>query len=396
MHNLTGFVTEHGFGGRPSSETSCSALEQMTEPTHTRFQVSALVAWAATLCLVVPGLRASPSIVQHASPVSAPRRVIIDTDPGIDDAIAILLALRSPELHIEALTVVAGNVTVDRGSQNALKLLSFAGRTNIPVSKGAAHPLRKSLRTATYWHGPNGIGGIDLPNPTQTLDRRRAPDLMIELAHAHPHDLTVLAIGPLTNVALALQKAPSLKRELSEIIVMGGSTVEGNETAAAEFNFYVDPDAAQIVFESGVPITMVGLNATRQTLLTRKHIERLEASNNCLGRIVAKLGAYYLKTADEFPLHDPLVVALSIDKRLARQTSPMRIEIDTRDGLTNGASVYNASLTRPHVVREDDHYTDAGVEPVTPNAEVPTRIDSQRFLSLLMDRLTTADNQCTL
>jgi len=365
---------------------------RLTKAKHSYRRVSfaALIFWASA------GHAAAPAYVSpQTSPTAAsPRRVIIDTDPGIDDAIAILLALRSPELRVEALTIVAGNVTLDLGSDNALRLLSLARRTDIPVARGAARPLRKPLRTATYWHGPNGLGGVELPRPAVAFDHRNAADLMVELARRHPRDLTIVAIGPLTNVALALRKAPSLRHELSEIIVMGGSTAGGNETAAAEFNFYVDPDAARIVFDSGVPVTMVGLNATRQTHLTRQHIRSLEESHSCLGQFVAKLGAYYLKNADEFALHDPLALALAIDKTLANTTMPMRIDIDTRSGLTNGASIYNSTLTRPHVVREGDHFTDAGEEPVEPNADVPTVIASERFLSLLMTRLTAPDSGC--
>jgi inosine-uridine nucleoside N-ribohydrolase len=342
---------------------------------------------------------ARPYVSAQNSPTAeSPRRVILDVDPGIDDAIAILLALRSPELKVEALTTVAGNVTVERGSENALRVLSLARRTDIPVAKGSARPLRKQLVTATYWHGPNGLGGVELPRSNASLDRRHAVDLMIELVHRYPRDLTIVATGPLTNVALALRKAPSMRHELSEIIVMGGSTVGGNETAAAEFNFYVDPDAARVVFESGVPVTMVGLNATRQTLLTRQHVRDLDASASCLGRFVAKLGNFSLKEGDDMtvgmPLHDPLALALAVDKTLAKKTLPMRIEIDTRSGLTNGASIFNSALTRPHIVHEGDHLSDAGEEPIAPNADVPIQIASDRFLALLMTRLTVAPDGC--
>jgi purine nucleosidase len=365
-------------------------LDKMAPLLGSRGPLAVLLLWACASHAAAPAY-VSPQV----SPTAAsPRRVLIDTDPGIDDALAILLALRSPELRVEALTIVAGNVTLDRGAENARRVLSLARRTDIPVAKGAARPLRKTLRTATYWHGPNGLGGVELPPSTVAFDRRNAADLIVELAHMHPHDLTIVAIGPLTNVALALRQAPSLRHELSEIIVMGGSTVGGNETAAAEFNFYVDPDAAQIVFDAGVPITMVGLNATRQTLLTRQHVRALEASSSCLGKFVAKLGDYYLKTEDEFALHDPLALALAVDKTLAKTTLPMRIDVDTRSGLTNGASIYNSTLTSPRVIREGDHFTDAGEEPVTPNADVPTVIASERFLSLLMTRLTAANDGC--
>ena len=341
------------------------------------------------------GVAAPPYVSPQQSPTAdSPRRVVIDTDPGIDDALAILLALRSPELRVEALTTVAGNVTLDLAADNARRLLALAKRTDIPVARGAAKPLRKALRTATYWHGPNGLGGIELPASAVTFATRGAAEVIVDLAHRHAHDLTIVALGPLTNIALALHKSPALEQEVSEIIVMGGSTAGGNETAAAEFNFFVDPDAARIVFESGIPITMVGLNATRQTMLQRMHVQALRASGSCLGGIVAKLGEFYLETADAFALHDPLALALAIDKTLASKVLPMRIVIDTRSGLTNGASIYNSTLSQPRVIREGDHFTDAGEEPVTANADVPTVIASERFLAMLMARLSVADGGC--
>jgi inosine-uridine nucleoside N-ribohydrolase len=331
---------------------------------------------------------------QNCPTVASPRRVIIDTDPGIDDAIAILIALRSPELHVEALTTVAGNVTLQLASDNARRLLSLAHRADVPVARGAAHPLRKILHTATYWHGPNGMGGERLPEPLADFDRRSAGELISEVARQHAHDLTVVALGPLTNIAAALRKDPALRHELTEIIVMGGSTAGGNETAAAEFNFFVDPDAARVVFESGVPVTMVGLNATRQTLLTRAHADALAASSSCVGKFVARLARYYLKTADEFPLHDPLALAMAIDKSIATTITPMHIEIDTRPGLTNGATIFNASLTIVGTAREGNHFTDGSEQAIRPNADVPAVISSQRLLELLMARLSAPDDAC--
>jgi inosine-uridine nucleoside N-ribohydrolase len=354
-----------------------------------------VAAVAALFGLGGVGRAAAEHVASQESPTAAnPRRIIIDTDPGIDDAIAILLAVRSPELHIEALTTVAGNVPLDLGSDNARRLLSLAHRTDLPVARGAAHPLRKILHTATYWHGANGMGGVELPAPLVDFDRRTAAKLISDVARAHAHDLTIVALGPLTNLAVALRRDASLRHELTEIIMMGGSTMGGNETAAAEFNFFVDPDAARIVFESGIPITMVGLNATRQTLFTRSHVDALAASSSCVGKFVGQLGRFYLSAANEFPLHDPLALAMAIDKSIATTITPMRIDVDTRPGLTNGATIFNASLTNVAVKREGDHLTDGSEQPVRPNADVPTVIASQRLLELLMTRLSAADQGC--
>jgi purine nucleosidase len=342
------------------------------------------------------GAASAPARVAPAESPTAmnPRRIIIDTDPGIDDAIAILIALRSPELHVEALTTVAGNVTLDLASDNARRLLSLAHRADVPVARGAARPLRKILHTATYWHGPGGIGGADLPRPQAAFDRRSATELISEVARRHPHDLTLVALGPLTNLAVALRQDPALRHELTEIIVMGGSTTGGNETAAAEFNFFVDPDAARLVFESGVPVTMVGLNATRQTLLTRSHADALAASSSCVGKFVAQLARFYLKTAEEFPLHDPLALVMAIDKSIATVITPMHIDVDTRPGLTNGATIFNTALTTVRTAREGDHFTDGGEQSIRPNADVPTAISSQRLLELLMTRLSAPGGAC--
>ncbi len=321
-------------------------------------------------------------------------------DPGVDDAIALFLALSSPELRVQAVTVVAGNIALDQGAENALRLLSLARRSDIPVAKGAAKPLHKTLVTATRWHGPNGLAGLELPRSKAALDSRHAVDLIIGLAHRYPHDITIVATGPLTNVAVALRKSPSIERELSEIIIMGGSTIGGNQTAAAEFNFFVDPDAAKIVFDSGVPITMVGLNAATQTRLVRAHVHQLAASRSCVGQFVAQLGDFLLRIGEAAgvtngsALYDPLALGMAIDKTLATTTVPMRIDVDSRPGLTNGATIFNSRLTRAVIGPEGDHLTSVGSEPVRPNADVPTVIAADRFLSLLMSRLSTPVDGC--
>src|ERR1700730_18941536 len=211
-------------------------------------------------------------LVVACSTTAAPRKVIIDTDPGTDDAMAIMLALNSPELDVRAFTVVPGNVTAAQGLENALKMVSLANRCDIPVAGGARHPLFQKLITAEFWHGKNGLANIELPRSNCKADPRFGPDLIIELIHAFPHEITLVPVGPLTNIALAVEKDPSIVPLVKEVILMGGSLRGGNVTAAAEANIYNDPEAAQIVFQAGWPLTMVGLDVGDKALFTHKYL----------------------------------------------------------------------------------------------------------------------------
>ncbi|HXN27276.1 MAG TPA: nucleoside hydrolase, partial [Candidatus Acidoferrales bacterium] len=191
-----------------------------------------------------------------------PRRIIIDTDPGIDDAMAIFLALRSPELKVEAITPVAGNVPLELTLPNALRLVEIAGRTDVPVAAGASHPLLRRLATAGHVHGVNGLAGVDFPEPKIKPVRETAPEIIRRIVRESPGEITVVAVGPLTNIALALRADPELASMIPVIAIMGGSLSGGNMTPAAEFNLYVDPEAARIVFDANIPLTMVGLDVT--------------------------------------------------------------------------------------------------------------------------------------
>src|ERR1041385_7851505 len=222
-----------------------------------------------------------------------PRRIILDTDPGIDDAMAILLALRSPELKVEAITVVAGNVPVELGAENARKLADLAGRTDVIVSKGAAGPLQRKLTTAEAIHGKNGLGGVVLPPPKIALDGRHAVQVIHDVIDANPGQITLVPVGPLTNVALAFLQYPDLAAKTREIILMGGTVGAGNATPVAEANIHQDAEAAKIVFESGVPILMVDLTACAQALLTRDEAVRLRESADPAARFVAAISESY-------------------------------------------------------------------------------------------------------
>lgn len=323
---------------------------------------------------------------------SRPRRIILDSDPGIDDAMAILLAAQSPELRIEAITVVSGNVLVDQGVENALKLVELAGRTEIPVARGEKYPLRKKLITAPIVHGRNGLGETELPSPAKTAESRHAVDLIIDLVSAHPGHITLLPMGPLTNIARVLIKRPDIAEQIPEIILMGGSIEGGNSTPAAEANIYNDPEAAKIVFESGIPITMVGLGATHQTLLKRSHTAALAESRSPIARYVAQIADFYLAFSESVgfeggALHDPLAVGLAVDSSLAKESRPMHIAVETQGRLTYGETVANRFLLRESVEDAGDHYVLTRLEPVEPNTRVPTLIDADRFLQFYMDRI---------
>src|SRR5271155_935523 len=203
------------------------------------------------------------------------KKIIFDTDPGTDDALALMLALNSPEVDVRAITVVPGNVTAAQGLENALRMVSLANRCDVAVAAGAKHPLFQKLITAEFWHGKNGLANIELPPSKCKVDSRFGPDLIIEMVHASPHEITLVPIGPLTNIALAIEKDPTIIPLVNEVIIMGGSISGGNVNAAAEANIFNDPEAAQIVFQAGWPLTMVGLDVGDKTLLSRKHLEQL-------------------------------------------------------------------------------------------------------------------------
>src|ERR1700691_139150 len=260
-----------------------------------------------------PASAAKPQTSAVASTPRKVRRIIIDTDPGIDDAMAIFLALRSPELKVEAITPVAGNVPLDLTLPNALRLLEIAKRRDIPVAAGASHPLVRRLATAGHVHGVNGLAGVDFPEPRIKPVHDTAPDLIRHIVREDPHEITIVAIGPLTNVALALRADPEIASMIPAIVIMGGSLSGGNMTPAAEFNLYVDPEAARIVFGANIPLTMVGLDVTRKCLVSEGHVAQLEAA-----KIMRATLNRVKPTGDRtvVAMHDPLTVAHLIDPQI--------------------------------------------------------------------------------
>jgi inosine-uridine nucleoside N-ribohydrolase len=322
---------------------------------------------------------------------TAPKRVIIDTDPGTDDAMAILLALNSPELKVEALTVVPGNVDGRQGLENALKIVSLAGRCDVTVAGGAHHPLNQKLITAQFWHGRNGLADVELPASKCKADPRFGPDLIIEMIHKYPHEITLIPVGPLTNIALAVSKDPSIAGLVKDIVIMGGSITGGNVNGAAEANIYNDPEAAQIVFNAGWMVTMVGSDVGERTLITRKYLADLQSSHGPQNDFIAKIAEFYLTRSEKSgysgaAMYDPLAVGIALDPTLGT-LKEMHVDVETKGEFTRGETVANRMGSNENNVLHGDHYEIEGVVELKPNARVCVASDADRFLRLFVSRV---------
>lgn len=343
---------------------------------------------------------------------SGPLRVIIDTDPGVDDALALLLAMRSRELEIEAITPVAGNVPLGLTLPNALRMVEVAGRTDIPVAAGAKAPLLRRLVTAEYAHGENGLGGAIFPEPKTKPVPVSAPEIIRQIVRAHPGEVTLLTIGPLTNVAEALQADPELAGMIRGLVMMGGSLSGGNITPAAEFNVYVDPEAARIVFHSGIPLTMVGLDVTRKTSLREEHVRELESGQNAVSQAAAQIArkAIEHKREEGFVvgpnMHDSLAVAGFLNPSLLTLENYF-IDVETFGELTAGETMgYSPNRgdlrRRPGMEHRVMNMPIRGSAPTlartttspvlrdkwVPNARVAIDVDADGFFRLLIGRLS--------
>lgn len=270
-------------------------------------------------------------------------KIIIDTDPGQDDAVAILLALASPELDVLGITCVAGNVPLDLTAANARKVCELAGHADVPVYAGCDRPIAHKLVTAEHVHGKTGLDGPPLPAPTMPLQDQHAVDFIIDTVRAHD-DVILCPLGPLTNIATALQRAPDIAGRIQRIVLMGGAYFEvGNITPAAEFNIYVDPEAADIVFKSGIDITVLPLDVTHKALVTKA---RNDAFRNCgrVGPQVAGWTDFFERFdkekygSDGAPLHDPCVIAWLLWPELFTGRE-INVEIETQSALTRGMTV---------------------------------------------------------
>jgi inosine-uridine nucleoside N-ribohydrolase len=333
----------------------------------------------------------SAIFVTSAFSQAFPKRVIIDTDPGTDDAMAILLALNSPELKVEALTVVPGNVDARQGLENALKIVSLAGRCDVPVAGGAQHPLNQKLITAQFWHGKNGLANVELPASKCKADSRFGPDLIIQLVHQYPHQITLIPIGPLTNIALAVSKDPSLVLLVKDVVIMGGSITGGNVDGAAEANIYNDPEAAQIVFNAGWMVTMVGSDVGERTLITRNELRELRATHGPQNDFISDLVDFYVNRSEKSgwsgaAMYDPLAVAIALDPTMVT-LKDMHVDVETKGEFTRGETVANRMGSDENNVLHGDHYEIEGVIELKSNARVCVASDRDRFLQLFVSRV---------
>ena len=304
---------------------------------------------------------------------------------------ALMLALNSPELDVRTITVVPGNVTAAQGLDNALRMVFLAHRCDIPVAAGAQHPLFQRLITAEFWHGKNGLANIELPASKCKADPRFGPDLIIQLVHAAPHEITLVPVGPLTNIALAVEKDPSIVPLVKEVILMGGSISGGNVNAAAEANIYNDPEAAQIVFQAGWPVTMVGLDVGDKTLLGPKQLDELGKTHGPVNDFIYAVAKYLITLAAQFdfpgtPMYDLLAVGVAVDATLVKAPA-MHIDVETRGEFTRGETVANRRGAIERNVLHGDHYVIEGVDKVAPNAKVCTEIEADRFLEMFVSRI---------
>jgi inosine/uridine nucleosidase len=347
---------------------------------------TALLSVFLVVMLVEAGLcQPASKPVLTADAAAEPRRVIIDTDPGTDDALAILLALNSPEIRVEAVTVVHGNTTTNQGLANARQLVSLAGRTEIPVAGGAVRPLVQRSMTAELFHGQNGLLNIQLPEPKMKADTRFGPDLMIELVRKHPREITLVALGPLTNLALAIVKDPEIVPLVKEVVIMGGSLSGGNATGAAEANIYGDPEAAQAVFAAGWPLTMVGLEVANRTRFTRLHSARLAKTHGPQNDVAVQILERLTKSDDgAAAMYDPLAMGVAIDRSLIK-VQEMRIDVETKGEFTRGATV--ATRSAPIFEERDGRLSLIGFKPVVANTKVAVDVEAERFLELFITRI---------
>ena len=306
-----------------------------------------------------------------------PRPIIIDCDPGQDDALAILLALASPEdLEVLAVTAVAGNVPLALTEKNARKIVELAGRSDIPVHAGCDRALQRDPVSATHVHGQTGLDGAELPEPGAPLADAHAVDVIIDLVRAQPGAVTLCPIGPLTNIASAIQRAPDIVAHIDEIVLMGGAIGEGNVTPAAEFNIFADPHAAAIVFESGARLIMLGLDVTHQVLATPARVRAIAEPDTAVSRAVVGLLEFYnifdqtRRNRPGAPMHDPCVIAYLLRPELFAGRD-CHVAIETAGEHTLGRTVVDWS----------------GRGAGTANATVIHQVDAEGFFALLTERL---------
>jgi pyrimidine-specific ribonucleoside hydrolase len=385
--NSTGLAIAGAIGGLAAQLPASAHEPASDETTHRAAHKSS--------ARVTSNAASSPTSARATAPAK-PRRIILDTDPGIDDMMAIFLALRSPELKVEAITPVCGNVPLEFTLANALRLVEIAGRPDVPVAAGASHPLLRRLVTSGHVHGANGLGGVDFGAAKIKPVRETAPEIIRRIVRENPGEITIVAVGPLTNVALALRSDSELAAMIPAIAIMGGSLSGGNITPAAEFNLYVDPEAARVVFDAQIPLTMVGLDVTRKVLLSEAQIQQLEAAQNPVSQAAGKvMRATYerMQKGGEvrvIAMHDPLTVASLIDPQVIA-LQDFYLEVETEGEWTAGQTLGydgHAPVRKSPPMDTSMPGPTAPEEPFKPNAKVAVGVSPEKFFHLLLPRLT--------
>jgi purine nucleosidase len=296
-------------------------------------------------------------------------RIILDCDPGIDDALAIAFAAGSPEIELAGITTVAGNVALEKTTANALAVASFVGETDVPVTPGSPGPLLRPALHAGDVHGDSGLGGAVLPAPARTAENGHAIDFIVNAIAAAPGEITLVATGPLTNIGLALRREPRLATWVRDFVIMGGSASRGNMNHAAEFNIWADPEAAAIVFNAGWTVQMIGLDVTllaRASLAIQERMRLLGALGSEL--LLPAIGQYRdsADTTGEPPVHDVCAI-VSIAEPAAFSFTPALVQVETHGTFTSGMTVTDFAPA------------------VTPNASVATAVDTDRFWKVVLD-----------
>jgi purine nucleosidase len=311
-----------------------------------------------------------------------PKKILFDTDPGIDDACAILLALASPELSVEGLSIVHGNSSLQQATRNALSILELAGASHIPVAVGCELPLVQPSLLAPETHGNTGLGYAELPEPRARPTAQHGCDFLIEQILSAPGEITLVAIGPLTNIALAIRQEPQIVSAVKDVIVMGGAIrYEGNTTALAEFNTYVDPHAAHIVYHSGMPITLVPLDVTYQCVLTSDDVNRMRSVDAPITKFVEDATRFYMEFHDSYQgiqgcvINDPLALALTFAPELCTYQD-LYVDVDLSGGISLGKTIgdfYNYGKRKP-------------------NMKVALGVKPREFIDLFVERIVKLAN----
>ena len=305
-------------------------------------------------------------------------KIIFDGDPGIDDALALLYILKNEDAKLVGITTVGGNIGLDKTTKNALRILEITNNLKTPVARGIEKPLLRKNKSEGEVHGKDGLGNTNLPEPTIREIDDHAVDFIIKTIMSSPKQITLVPVGPLTNIAVAVIKEPRLKDFVKEVVIMGGAvTTFGNITPESEFNIYTDPEAAKIVFESGLPITLVGLDVTMKTLLTPEHLSEIMQVDTPVTEFVKKIITHYMRFYQEVVgvngcgMHDPLAAAVALDRSLVK-TRRLYVTVETKGEYTTGETVADLRGSK-----------EGGVNP--PNMDVCTEVDSARFMKKFVE-----------